>query len=169
MSSSFVYKKLYELAQDDNNYTEKIIGTIIIIFVAIALYYILKILYKFVFREKRRVKILSILRFLLVMASFGLIIYFWFNAIEGLLVGVSVISGLLLLALKDLAINFAGFIYIKIRKPFKIGDRVEIDGYKGDVDSIEVLEFRLNEIGGWLRSSQQTRVDLYIPNKYIFN
>lgn len=42
MSSSFVYKKLYELTQDDNNYTEKIIGTIIIIFLAIALYYILK-------------------------------------------------------------------------------------------------------------------------------
>lgn len=76
---------------------------------------------------------------------------------------------LLLLALKDLAINFAGFLYIKNRKPFKIGDRLEIDGYKGDVNSIEVLEFRLNEIGGWLRSSQHTGVDLHIPNKYIFN
>lgn len=81
----------------------------------------------------------------------------------------SVISGLLLLELKDLAINFAGFLYIKIRKPFKIGDRLEIDGYKGDVESIEVLEFRLNEIGGWLRSNQHTGVDLHIPNKYIFN
>lgn len=170
MGASSVYRELYKLANDENNYSEKILASLIAICVAFILYYVLKkITYKFVFKEKRRVRILSTLRWLLFFVATSFILYSWFNAIEGLLVGVSVIAGLLLISLKDLAINFAGYVYIKIRKPFKPGDRIEIDGYIGDVESIEILEFNINEVKGWLRSKQHTGVDLHIPNKYIFN
>ena len=59
------------------------------------------------------------------------------------------IAGLALaLAAQDLISNFFGGAIITVDKPFKIGDRIEVDSYYGDVMSIGTRSTRVKTIDG---------------------
>ncbi|MFY9750769.1 MAG: mechanosensitive ion channel domain-containing protein, partial [Methanoregula sp.] len=54
----------------------------------------------------------------------------------------------LALAAQDLISNFFGGAIITVDKPFKIGDRIEVDTYYGDVMSIGTRSTRIKTIDG---------------------
>mgnify|MGYP004504419721 FL=1 len=57
--------------------------------------------------------------------------------------------------------------YIKIRKPFEVEDRIEIDTLKGDVINIHALGFEMLEIGERIEGEQSTGRIAHIPNSYV--
>jgi small-conductance mechanosensitive channel len=63
---------------------------------------------------------------------------------------------------------FAG-IYIKVRKPFKLEDRIEINEVKGDVVVINALSFKILEIGDRINGEQSSGIIVNIPNSFIFS
>ena len=65
----------------------------------------------------------------------------------------------LAVALHDTIANIAGFLFIMLRRPFEVGDRIEIDGVAGDVIDIRVFQFSLLEIGNWVDADQSTGTD----------
>jgi small-conductance mechanosensitive channel len=44
----------------------------------------------------------------------------------------------------------AGWLFILARKPFKIGDRIEIDNMAGDVIDIHIFRFTILELRNWV-------------------
>src|SRR6266446_8071652 len=54
------------------------------------------------------------------------------------------------------------------RRPFDVGDRVEIAKHKGDVIDVHLFQFTLNEIGGWVDADQSTGRIVHIPNQQVF-
>ena len=48
------------------------------------------------------------------------------------------------IALKDLLANFAGWIYIISRKPFEVGDRIQLGKHAGDVIDLSRVEITFN-------------------------
>ncbi|OHD12129.1 MAG: mechanosensitive ion channel protein MscS [Spirochaetes bacterium GWD1_27_9] len=72
------------------------------------------------------------------------------------------------ISLKDLIINVAGWIFILTRRPFTIGDRIQIGENAGDVIDIRFFQFTLMEIGNWVDSDQSTGRIIHIPNGKIF-
>jgi len=58
----------------------------------------------------------------------------------------------------------AGFIFIIARKPFKLGDRIELAGISGDVIDIRIFQFTVVEIGNWVDADQSTGRIVHIPN-----
>ena len=72
------------------------------------------------------------------------------------------------IALKDPLTNLAGWSFIVWRRPFEVGDRIEIGGHKGDVIDIRLFQFTLNEIGVWVDADQSTGRIIHIPNGKIF-
>ena len=46
---------------------------------------------------------------------------------------ISVISAAMTIALREIILNFFSGIYIKLKKPFKVEDRIQIENIKGDV------------------------------------
>ena len=54
------------------------------------------------------------------------------------------------IALKDPLTNIAGWIFILTRKPFSLGDRIQIGDHKGDVIDLRLFQFTLLEIGAML-------------------
>jgi small-conductance mechanosensitive channel len=54
------------------------------------------------------------------------------------------------------------------RRPFDVGDRIEIAGHKGDVIDQRLFQFTLNEIGVWVDADQSTGRIIHIPNGRIF-
>jgi len=61
-----------------------------------------------------------------------------------------------------------GWIYIVARRPYDIGDRIEIADVKGDVMDIRLLKSTLLEIGNWVGTDQSTFRVVHIPNSFVF-
>lgn len=92
----------------------------------------------------------------------------WEKYISNFVTIISFISAGFTIALRDLIFNFFSGIYIKIRKPFEIEDRIEINNYKGDVININALNFEVLEVNNDNFIGQSTGVITHIPNSTIF-
>jgi small-conductance mechanosensitive channel len=92
----------------------------------------------------------------------------WFVGIAALATFLGLLSAGLAIALKDPVTNLAGWIFVVWRRPFEVGDRVEVWGHKGDVIDIRLQQFTLNEIGNWVDADQSTGRIIHIPNGKLF-
>ena len=92
----------------------------------------------------------------------------WFGAFESFGTYLGLLSAGLAIALQDLLVNFAGWIFLLIRKPFKVGDRIEINKIIGDVIDIRLFQFSVIEIGNWVDADQSTGRIIHIPNGTVF-
>jgi len=72
------------------------------------------------------------------------------------------------LALRDVLLNLAGWIYIVFRRPYREGDRIEMDTISGDVIDIQLFQTTLLEIGNWAGGDQSTGRMVQFPNGKIF-
>ncbi|NIO16265.1 MAG: mechanosensitive ion channel [Deltaproteobacteria bacterium] len=86
----------------------------------------------------------------------------------GLLAYVGILSAGLAIALQDLVVNFAAWLFILFRRPFSLGNRIEIGQHMGDVIDIRMFMFSLMEVGVWTGGDQSTGRVIHIPNGWIF-
>lgn len=105
-----------------------------------------------------------ILNILLVLCLF----FVWEDYIESLITLISFLSAAIAFALRDIILNWFCGIYNRIKKIFKIEDRIEIDGIKGDVINISTLGFEILEINEKEENGQSTGVFVNYPNSVIF-
>lgn len=75
----------------------------------------------------------------------------------------------LIIALAGPVNDVVAWLFILWRRPFEVGDRIEIGPHSGDVVDIRVFQFVLLEIGNWVHADQSTGRVLYIPNRKIFS
>jgi len=80
----------------------------------------------------------------------------------------SIVGAGLVIALSDLILSFFGWLFIIIRKPFEVGERVQIGSVKGDVIDIRAFYVTLLEIEGWIKEEQSTGRIVHIPHNFIF-
>jgi small-conductance mechanosensitive channel len=92
----------------------------------------------------------------------------WFEAFGSLATFLGLIGAGIALALKDPVTNLAGWIFIVWRRPFRVGDRVQLGALAGDVIDIRVFQFILLEIGNWVDADQSTGRLLHVPNGKVF-
>ncbi len=135
------------------------------------IYYILKkiiqhIVYKKMEGRKEYIinHTLQILLNILECLSFIII---WNNFIKNLMTLISVISAAMTISLRELILNFFCGIYINIKKPFKVEDRIEIDGIKGDVTNIFALSFEVVEVSTNETHGQSTGIIVTFPSSIV--
>lgn len=92
----------------------------------------------------------------------------WVENVQDVATFLGIIGAGLVIALADVVLNFAAWIYITLRHPFKVGDRIEVGNHAGDVIDIRVLRFSLLEIKGWVDADQSTGRILHLPNGLLF-
>lgn len=93
----------------------------------------------------------------------------WFRGAQSLVTYLGLLSAGVAIALKDVLANLAGWLYIISRRPFNVGDRVQIGEFAGDVIDQSFFEFTLLEIGNWVHADQSTGRIVHIPNGKIFS
>ena len=91
----------------------------------------------------------------------------WTRGITSLTTFLGLASAGVAVAMHDTIANLAGWIFIIWRKPFKVGDRVEIGGIAGDVIDIRIFQFSLIEIGNWVDADQSTGRIVHVPNSKV--
>ncbi|MEX0719339.1 MAG: mechanosensitive ion channel family protein [Balneolaceae bacterium] len=92
----------------------------------------------------------------------------WFSAIGSLGTFLGLLSAGIAIALKDPVTDMAAWLFIIWRKPFDIGDRIQIGNSKGDVIDIRVFKFTILEIGNWVDADQSTGRVIHVPNHRVF-
>jgi len=92
----------------------------------------------------------------------------WIDAFARFGAYLGLLSAGLAIALKDPLTNIAGWIFINTRKPFSVGDRVQIGENTGDVIDIRLFQFAILEVGNWVEGDQSTGRIIHIPNGIVF-
>jgi len=106
-----------------------------------------------------------------IMYAVGLIsiIFIWSNRFASFATFLGLVSAGLAIAFKDPIANIAAWYYILADKPFKVGDRVEIDHHIGDIIDISLFQITMIEIRNWVQADQSTGRIIHVPNSKVFN
>ena len=92
----------------------------------------------------------------------------WFAGVQALATFFGLFAAGLAIALKEPVSNLAGWAFIMWRRPFEVGDRVQIGSHAGDVIDLGLFQFTLNEIGAWVNADQSSGRIIHIPNGKVF-
>lgn len=93
----------------------------------------------------------------------------WLEGIGNLGTFLGLLTAGLAIALKDPVTDLAGWVFIMWRRPFDLGDRIQIGEHAGDVVDIRVFQFTLLEIGNWVAADQSTGRIIHVPNALVFS
>ncbi|PKN71774.1 MAG: mechanosensitive ion channel protein MscS [Candidatus Cloacimonetes bacterium HGW-Cloacimonetes-3] len=96
------------------------------------------------------------------------IIRIWLGGLASLTTYAGLVSAGIAIALKDMLANLAGWIFIMWRKPFEVGNRIQIGETAGDVIDMRPFQFTMLEIGNWVKADQSTGRMIHIPNSFVF-
>ena len=90
----------------------------------------------------------------------------WYTA----LISLGLLSLILGFALQTPITSFIGWIYLLIRQPYRVGDRIQIGDAKGDVIDVSYLDTTLWEFGGpYLSTQHPSGRIIKFPNSLVLN
>jgi small-conductance mechanosensitive channel len=92
----------------------------------------------------------------------------WIQGFQSLATYLGLVSAGLAIALRELVANFVGWAFILWRRPFEVGDRIQIGDTAGDVIDLRIFQFTLLEIGNWVDADQSTGRVIHVNNGQVF-
>ena len=102
----------------------------------------------------------------IVMIGLSVLSATWYTA----LVSLGILSLILGFALQTPITSFIGWIYLLIRHPYRVGDRIKIGDAKGDVIDVNYLDTTLWEVGGpYLSTEHPSGRIIKFPNSLVLN
>lgn len=148
----------------------KLLTSLLVIFLLIILR---RIILLFVYRRTKNIAIRYRWRKTTSYINFGLIVFIvgsiWFQGFQSLSTYLGLVSAGIAIALQTPLVNLAGWFFILWRRPFHVGDRIEIGDVRGDVIDQRIFMFSLMEIGKRIDAEQSTGRVLHVPNGKIFS
>jgi small-conductance mechanosensitive channel len=110
-------------------------------------------------------KIISLVSYALIIL---LIVISFTGKVHYFTISIGLISAGVAFTLQEVILSIAGWIAIFSTNIYKPGDRIEMNGVKGDVIDIGIAKTTLMEIGQWVTTDNYTGRIVQISNSYIF-
>ena len=110
-------------------------------------------------------KISSYISFIVIILALGMM---WFSDFKNIATFLGLVSAGLAIALQEPIKGLVGWVFIIIRQPFKLGDRVQVGNLTGDLVDQRLFHFSMIEVGNWVQADQSTGRVIHIPNGKIF-
>ncbi len=92
----------------------------------------------------------------------------WLEGIQSLVTYLGLVSAGIAIALRDPIVNWFGWMFIGWRRPFTVGDRIQIGSLCGDVIDIGVSTFSVLEVAAPEIGEQTTGRIVHVPNGKVF-
>lgn len=127
-----------------------------------------RILLPLVFRRENLLVARRFTNYMVLMLVVGVLVVFFMEDLKAIATLLGLVGAAIVIALQDLCSAFAGWFVIVSGRKVRVGDRVEVDGVKGDVVDIQILRTTLMEVNNWLGVDEQTGRVITIPNSFIF-
>ncbi len=116
----------------------------------------------------RRYVVAKFINYILGFVALLVIARIWISDDVNLMTYFGILSAGIAIALQDLITNLAGWLFIIIRQPFRVGDRIQVGEHAGDVIDVRLFMFSVLEIGKWVDADQSTGRIIHIPNGKVF-
>ncbi len=162
-------RSIAELTDLSHGFTQNLLFTVVLIF---AFWLVRTIILRIVYRHTTDPELHYKWRKYLTRTLFFIAILIlgraWFEGFQSIATFLGILSAALVIALKDSVADLAGWLFLLWRKPFEIGDRIDIAGVSGDVIDLRIFKFSLMEIGNWVDADQSTGRVIHVPNHKVF-
>lgn len=99
----------------------------------------------------------------------ALLVVIWFAQLRSVATGVVVLAVAIVIAIRELLSNMLGFVMRSSTHQFQIGDRIELDGMRGDVIDHGLMGTTMLEIGPGQASHQYTGRYVFVPNSHLLS
>ena len=130
------------------------------------------IIHKILNRQIEDVKVRYMWRktinYIIAMTGILLVGRIWFKGFQSIATFLGLLSAGIAIAMKEVIINMVGWLFIILRRPISVGDRIEVDGVRGDIIDMRLFQFSMMEIGNWVEAEQSTGRVIHVPNSRIF-
>ena len=158
----------HHIGLNTETFSKVVVSVLIIIFLSALRLLILKLVWRRTEDVKVRYQWKRSLSMTLPFIGLLMIAAVWIKAFEEFGTFLGLFTAGIAIALKDPLTNLAGWLFIIFRKPFGVGDRVQIANNVGDVIDIRLFQFTILEIGNWVEADQSTGRIVHIPNGKVF-
>jgi small-conductance mechanosensitive channel len=142
-----------------------LVGMVVIIITSRAIKRIVKNRVKILEVRYRGKKMISITSYILIVLLISIV---FSDQLGGLVVALGVAGAGIAFVLQEVIASIAGWFAISFAHFYKIGDRVQVGGIKGDVIDISVLRTTLMEIGDWIHADLYNGRVVRIANSFVF-
>lgn len=162
-------KHLSKLTTIDQTYISLVLSTTIVIILFSFFKRIGRKTIKKKIEGRKEYLINQAMQIILNVAEVIFLLFIWGDYIQNLMTLISVTSAAMTIALREIILNFFCGIYIKVKKPFQVEDRIEVKNIRGDVMNISSLNFEVLEISNKEEHGQSTGVIVTFPNSIVFS
>jgi len=114
------------------------------------------------YKSQKAIEILGYVLIILLTIS-----YFTGN-IKDFTLAIGLLTAGITITLQELILSIAGSFYIFFVKVYKPGDRIELNGIKGDVIDIDSIYTTMMEIGEWVSSDNYSGRIVKLSNSFVF-
>ena len=164
-----IQEELQNLVMNSPGYYTQIVESFIVIAILVLVrWVVIRIINKRIQDPASRYNWRKNVGYAVTFIGFLLVGRIWFEGMSSLATFLGLLSAGLAIALRDPVVDIAGWIFIIWRKPFEVGDRVQLGTVKGDVIDIRLFKFSVLEIGNWVHADQSTGRVIHVPNHQIF-
>jgi small-conductance mechanosensitive channel len=162
-------ESLRQIATLDPLFQTRVVATLAVILVFAGLRYIgLRVVHRRLDDAKALYQWRKTLTYTAFVLGFLVVGRIWIQGFDSLSTFLGLLSAGLAIALRDPIVNLAGWLFILWRRPFDVGDRIQMGDKQGDVIDIRIFQFTLMEIGNWVAADQSTGRVIHIPNGNVF-
>jgi small-conductance mechanosensitive channel len=116
-----------------------------------------------VVKEEKRKWVIRIRNWATVIAVISLVII-WSTEIQTFALSLAALALAIAVSIKELTMCFMGGVVRSFQQPFKVGDRIEVEGIRGDVIDTDLFITKIMEIGPHNLTHQYTGRAVSIPN-----
>ena len=150
------------------NQNKILVSIFIILFLSLFRFAVLRLVWRQTQNVKTRYQWKRSLSFTIPILGVFLVGAVWIKAFEEFGTFLGLFTAGIAIALKDPLTNLAGWLFILFRKPFSVGDRVQVGPNTGDIIDIRLFQFTMLEIGNWVEADQSTGRIIHLPNGKVF-
>jgi small-conductance mechanosensitive channel len=150
-------------------YYNAVVSFMVVFFLAALRWLVLRVVHRRtenVATQYRWRKATSYVTFLIAVFAVGGV---WLKGVKALSTFLGLLSAGVAIALREPLVNLAGWAFILWRRPFQVGDRIQVGGHRGDVIDTRIFQFSLLEVGNWVDADQSTGRIINIPNGRVFS
>lgn len=152
------------------DWENKLLGSLAILFIILVLHFIAqRVIKRRVEDVRARYRWRKVITYAAVALAILLVIPIWFRGLGSMATFLGLVSAGLAIALTQPITNLAGWLFILWRRPFRVGDRIQIGEHIGDVIDQRIFQFALLESANWVAADESTGRMIYVPNGKVFS
>ena len=123
---------------------------------------------RYIRENETRYRVRKIITFLGYLAVFLYLTVVFRNQLGGLTVAFGVAGAGIAFALQEVIASVAGWVAVALGNFYRVGDRVQLGGIRGDVIDVGVLRTTLMECGNWLNGDLYNGRIVKLANSFVF-